>query len=41
MEPQDEYMHPLEDASNFNESMYSNVYDPAERVELQDRDQCR
>src|SRR6478672_13581320 len=32
MEPQDEYMHPLEGASNFNESMYFNVYDPAERV---------
>ena len=32
MEPQDEYMHPLESATNFNESMYFNVYDPAERV---------
>ena len=29
MEPQDEYMHPLEGASNFNESMYFNVYDPS------------
>ena len=28
MEPQDEYMHALESASNFNESMYFNVYDP-------------
>src|SRR5436190_20936803 len=25
LEPQDEYMHPLETASNFNESMYFNV----------------
>ena len=32
LEPQDEYMHPLEEASNFNESMYFNVYDPAERI---------
>src|SRR4051812_16155245 len=32
MDPQDEYMHALEDASNFNESMYFNVYDPNERV---------
>ncbi|HWS47531.1 MAG TPA: hypothetical protein VN636_16835, partial [Acidimicrobiia bacterium] len=32
LEPRDEYMHPLESASNFNESMYFNVYDPAERV---------
>ena len=32
MEPQDEYMHPLEEATNFNESMYFNVYDPTERV---------
>jgi hypothetical protein len=32
MEPQDEYMHPLEGASNFIESMYFNVYDPDERV---------
>jgi hypothetical protein len=28
LEPQDEYMHALEEASNFNESMYFNVYDP-------------
>jgi hypothetical protein len=32
LDPQDEYMHPLEEASNFNESMYFNVYDPTERV---------
>jgi hypothetical protein len=29
---EDEYMHPLESASNFNESMYFNVYDPATRL---------
>ena len=32
LEPDDEYMHPLEDASNFNESMYFNVCDPSERL---------
>ena len=32
MDPKDEYMHTLEDATNFNESMYFNVYDPEERV---------
>jgi hypothetical protein len=32
MEPHDEYMHELESASNFNESMYFNVFDPTERV---------
>jgi len=32
LEPSDEYMHPLEEASNFNESMYFNVYDPDEGV---------
>ena len=32
LEPSDEYLHPLESASNFNESMYFNVYDPHERV---------
>ncbi|MCZ7525122.1 MAG: hypothetical protein M5U14_01235 [Acidimicrobiia bacterium] len=32
LEPTDEYLHPLEEASNFNESMYFNVYDPASRV---------
>ena len=29
LEPTDEYMHPLEEVTNFNESMYFNVYDPA------------
>ncbi len=28
LDPQDEYMHALEDAETFNESMYFNVYDP-------------
>jgi hypothetical protein len=28
LEPQDEYMHELESAETFNESMYFNVYDP-------------
>ncbi len=32
LDPQDEYLHPLEDATNFNESMYFNVYDPAEKI---------
>ena len=32
LDPADEYMHPLEAASNFNESMYFNVYDPQGRV---------
>lgn len=32
LEPSDEYLHPLESATNFNESMYFNVYDPAARV---------
>lgn len=32
LEPSDEYMHAPEDAGNFNESMYFNVYDPGERV---------
>jgi hypothetical protein len=32
LEPADEHMHPLETASNFNESMYFNVYDPRGRV---------
>jgi hypothetical protein len=32
LDPQDEYMHELEAAENFNESMYFNVYDPTERV---------
>jgi hypothetical protein len=29
LDPADEYMHALEEATNFNESMYFNVYDPA------------
>ena len=32
LDPQDEYLHALEDATNFNESMYFNVYDPAEKI---------
>jgi hypothetical protein len=28
LDPEDEYMHELESAENFNESMYFNVYDP-------------
>jgi len=28
LEPADEYLHPLEEAENFNESMYFNVVDP-------------
>lgn len=32
LEPNDEYMHPLEAASNFNESMYFNAYDPKNNV---------
>ena len=32
LEPSDEYMHPLESATNFNESMYFNFYDPSERM---------
>jgi hypothetical protein len=32
LEPSDEYMHPLEEAGNFNESMYFNVYD--EKVDV-------
>lgn len=30
--PEDEYMHPLEAAKNFNESMYFNAFDPALRL---------
>jgi len=30
--PEDDYMHPLEAASNFNESMYFNVFDRANRI---------
>jgi hypothetical protein len=32
LDPADELMHPLEAASNFNESMYFNVYDPDARI---------
>lgn len=32
LEPSDEYLHPLGDETNFNESMYFNVYDPAAKV---------
>ncbi len=32
LEPQDEYMHELESAETFNESMYFNVYDPKPNV---------
>src|SRR5690606_9980537 len=30
--PEDDYMHPLESAPNFNESMYFNVFDRANRL---------
>ncbi|MBV1931725.1 MAG: hypothetical protein KUG71_08400 [Porticoccaceae bacterium] len=32
LSPEDEYMHPLGEAENFNESMYFNVYDPDGKV---------
>lgn len=32
LDPADEYMHPLERAKNFNESMYFNVFDPLSRL---------
>lgn len=32
LEPSDEYMHPLEEATNFNESMYFNFYDHKENL---------
>lgn len=32
LDPQDEYMHELGPESNFNESMYFNLYDPAQGV---------
>ena len=32
LEPSDEYMHPLEEASNFNESMYFNFFDPTAQL---------
>ena len=31
LEPQDEYTHTPDAASNYNESMYFNVFDPARR----------
>lgn len=31
LEPEDEYMHPLEEAINFNESMYFNIFDASEK----------
>jgi hypothetical protein len=27
LEPADDYLHPVEEAENFNESMYFNVFD--------------
>ena len=32
LEPEDEYTHPIESASNFNESMYFNVFDRERRI---------
>lgn len=32
LNPEDEYMHPPTAAENFNESMYFNIYDPAQRI---------
>jgi hypothetical protein len=32
LEPQDEYTHQPDSASNYNESMYFNVFDPAKRI---------
>ena len=32
LDPSDEYMHPLESAKNFNESMYFNFFDPGDRI---------
>ena len=32
LEPADEYMHPIESAQNFNESMYFNVFDRANNI---------
>jgi hypothetical protein len=32
LDPEDEYMHEVEAASTFNESMYFNVYDPSTRL---------
>ncbi|MEE4361960.1 MAG: hypothetical protein V2I63_10600 [Pseudomonadales bacterium] len=32
LDPEDEYTHPIEDAVNFNESMYFNIFDPDRHV---------
>lgn len=32
LEPRDEHVHPIEAASNFNESMYLNCFDHAQRM---------
>ena len=32
LDPQDEYTHTPEAAKNYNESMYFNMYDPAQRI---------
>ena len=32
LEPSDELMHPLESATNFNESMYFNFFDSGEQI---------
>ncbi|MCC5873944.1 MAG: hypothetical protein JJU22_16200 [Gammaproteobacteria bacterium] len=32
LEPEDEYTHPVEEAANFNESMYFNIFDPSRHV---------
>ncbi len=32
LEPDDDYMHPVESATNFNESMYFNVFDRENRI---------
>lgn len=32
LEPEDEYTHPVEEAENFNESMYFNVFDPERKI---------
>src|ERR1700733_13808382 len=32
LEPQDEYTHTPDAASNYNESMYFNVFDPARKI---------
>ena len=32
LEPEDDYLHPLEEAENFNESMYFNVFDRNQKI---------